>query len=155
MATWKIQNGSFGTLSEPEWSQKKCSGELRSRSIDWWGQMVHRAKIKIGKKVPGSRTDQKLTLGFSGVWLSKHGFLWFWTGFGLRKLDFCSWNIFLSKFWLILASLNFCNFLVFVFAIFQFGRFSGIIDFDQICSTSGCHPIRKQYKPAIRSNKIQ
>ena len=35
VANWKIQNGPFGTLSEPELSQKKCSEELRSRSIDW------------------------------------------------------------------------------------------------------------------------
>ena len=34
-ANGKIQNGPFGTLSEPELSQKKCSEELRSRSIDW------------------------------------------------------------------------------------------------------------------------
>ena len=41
---------SFGALSEPELSRKKCSEELRSRSIDWRGQMVHRTKIKIEQK---------------------------------------------------------------------------------------------------------
>ena len=30
--------------------------------------------IKIGKKVPGSQTDQKLALGFSRVLLKKHSF---------------------------------------------------------------------------------
>ena len=65
----------FGTLFEPELSQKTCSGQLRSRSIVWWRQMVHRAKIKIGKKVPGSQTDQKLTLGFSRVLLQMHDFI--------------------------------------------------------------------------------
>ena len=49
----KIEMRPFGTLYEPPGSQKKCSEQLRSRSIDWRGQMVHRAKFKIGKK--GSR----------------------------------------------------------------------------------------------------
>ena len=65
---------SFGALSEPELSKKKCSEEPRSRSIDWRRQMVHRAKIKMRKKVPGSQTDQKLTLGFSRVLLKKYVF---------------------------------------------------------------------------------
>ena len=43
----KIEMRSFGTLYEPPGSQKKCSEELRSRSIDWRGQMVHKTKIKI------------------------------------------------------------------------------------------------------------
>ena len=43
----KIEMRSFGTLYEPPGSQKKCSEELRSRSIDWRGQMVHETKIKI------------------------------------------------------------------------------------------------------------
>ncbi len=42
VANWKMQNGPFGTLSEPELSQKKCSEELRSRSIDWRGQKFPR-----------------------------------------------------------------------------------------------------------------
>ena len=65
---------SFGALSEPELSKKKCSEELRLRSIDWRGQMVHRAKIKMRKKVPGPQTDQTLTLGFSRVLLKKYAF---------------------------------------------------------------------------------
>ena len=47
-------------------------------------------KIKIGKKVPGSQTDQTLTLGFSRVLLQKHDFWWFLFGFGLWQLEFCS-----------------------------------------------------------------
>ena len=46
----KIEMRSFGTLYEPPGSQKKCSEELRSRSIDWRGQMVHKTKIKIAQK---------------------------------------------------------------------------------------------------------
>ena len=62
--------GAIRTAMKPE----KGYEQLRSRSIDWRGQMVHRTKIKIGKKVPGSQMDQKLTLGFSRVLLQKHDF---------------------------------------------------------------------------------
>ena len=43
----RIEMSSFGTLYEPSGSHKKCSEELRSRSIDWRGQMAHKTKIKM------------------------------------------------------------------------------------------------------------
>ena len=131
-ANWKIQNGPFGTLSEPELSQKKCSEQLRSRSIDWWRQMVHRTKIKIGKKVPGSQMDQKSRLGFSRVLLKKHVFWWFWAGFGLWELDFCSQNIFLVKILINFDILGFCQNFGFQFLIFSILSFFQIFWFSSI-----------------------
>ena len=43
----KIEMRAFGTLYEPPGSGIKCSELLRSRSIDWRGQMVHEMKIKM------------------------------------------------------------------------------------------------------------
>ena len=46
----KKQKWSFWTLYEPPGSQKKCSEELRSRSIDWWffgRKQRHMKKWKI------------------------------------------------------------------------------------------------------------
>ena len=40
---------SFGTLYEPQRSKRKCSEELRSRSIDWRGQTVLRLREKFKK----------------------------------------------------------------------------------------------------------
>ena len=61
-----IQNGPFGTLSEPELSQKKCSEELRSRSIDWRGQKVpgDQQNYTKGDHVfdPGERFDNGMLL---------------------------------------------------------------------------------------------
>ena len=43
----KIEMGPFGTLYEPPGSRKKCSKQLRSRSIDRSCQMVCTGTIKL------------------------------------------------------------------------------------------------------------
>ena len=40
---------SFGTLYGPQWSQQKCSEQLRSSSIDWLCQMVPTGTRKLQK----------------------------------------------------------------------------------------------------------
>ena len=58
---------SFGALSEPELSKKKCSEELGSRSIDWRRQMAHRAKIKMRKKGPRVANGPKIDARVKGL----------------------------------------------------------------------------------------
>ena len=45
----KIEMKPFGTLSEPLGSQKKCSGQMRSSSIDGSCQIVRTGTIKLKK----------------------------------------------------------------------------------------------------------
>ena len=130
-ANWKIQNGPFGTLYGPQRIQKKCSEQLRSRSIRWRGQMVHRAKIKIGKRSPGQKWTKNWCKGFARkacflmvwgrVWplrarflLPKHFFvkilidfdvLGLWQNFGFHFLIFSILSFF-QNFWFSSISLQ-------------------------------------------------
>ena len=119
-ANWKIQNGPFGTLYGPQRIQKKCSEQLGSRSIRWRGQMVHRAKIKIGKRSPGQKWTKNWCKGFArkACFLMVWGRVWpLGARFLLSKYFFCQ-NF--DRFWCsrVVAKFWFSVFDFFDFVIF-------------------------------------
>ena len=122
---------SFGTLYEPQRTQKKCSEQLRPRSIDRWPQMVR----------PGTEKCKKRTLCFMfldacviAVLLTAR-ILMFWClgrlwkiKFGIQKFIFVPniiENIFFGTFalfWHFKISVStFSNFVFFpIFCVFKF-----------------------------------
>ena len=80
----KIEMRSFGMLKWSQWSQKKCSEQLRSSSIDGSCQMVRTGAIKLkkGQYVFGFRDR------FDNASLLTDDFLMFWCPRRLWKLQY-------------------------------------------------------------------
>ena len=122
--------------------------ESRKNVLNSWDRDLSVGEVKwsIGRKSklekdPRDKNGPKID---ARVLLEKHVFWWFGAGFGLWELDFCSQNIFLSRFWWILTPHGFGKILVFSFWFFRFCHFFKNLDFDEFRFKSGCHPIREQ-----------
>ena len=109
----KIEMRSFGMLKWSQWSQKLCSEQLRSSSIDGSCQMVRTGTIKFKKG--------QFSFGrFDNASLLTDDFLMFWCPRGLWKLQFRHPKLIFVH---ILINNIFFHFFHFVFCIFLHTHF--------------------------------